>query len=110
MSFQLRISNQAQSDIEEVLAWTLREFGELKYDEYCQLIREALIKLSENPEVARHRPELNQAARTLHISSHSRRARHFFLLRVTDNDIVEAARLLYDGMDLAAHLPADYEA
>ncbi len=110
MSYQLRISNQAQRDIEEVLAWTLREFGESKYDEYRRLIREALIDLSANPDVGRHRPELSETARTFHIARRGRRARHFFLLRVTEGNVVEIARLLYDGMDLSAHLPPEFEA
>ncbi len=38
------------------------------------------------------------------------RARHFFLYRVADDGVVEVARFLYDGMDLAQHLPPDYEA
>lgn len=110
MTYQLRISSQAQRDIEEVLTWTLREFGRAQYDEYRELIRAALNDLSAKPDVARHRPELSETARTFHIARRGRRARHFFLLRVVEGNIVEIARLLYDGMDLSAHLPPEFEA
>ena len=109
MAFQLRISAQARRDIEEVLAWTLHEFGETKYDQYRDLIRRALIDIARNPDLAHSRPELHGAARTFHISRRGKRARHFFLLRLADDGVVEIGRLLYDGMDLSSHLPAGYE-
>lgn len=110
MPFQIRISTQARRDIEEVLAWTSREFGATQYDEYRSLIREAIEEIARNPEAARRRPELHESARTFHIGRRGRRARHFFLLRVANDGVVEIARLLYDGMDLASHLPEGYEA
>lgn len=109
MTFQIRISKQAQSDIEEVLAWTLREFGERKYDEYRALLKQALIELAGDPESARRRPELHKSSRTFHIARRGKRARHFFLLRIADDGVVEIGRLLYDGMDLAEHLPPGYK-
>ena len=108
MTFQIRISSLAQRDIEDVLRWTLREFGERKYEEYRGLIREAIETVARNPDAARRRPELHEAARTFHIGKQGRRARHFLLLRVAPDGIVEIARLLYDGMDLSSHLPEEY--
>lgn len=110
MPFQIRISAQAQRDIEDALAWTLKEFGESKYDEYRELIREALVDIAMNPDAARRRPELHASARTFHIARRGRRARHFLLLRVAPDGIVEIGRLLHDGMDLQLHLPDGDEA
>ncbi len=110
MSLQVRISGQAQRDIEAVLAWTLREFGEQKYDEHRGLIRLAILEVAQSPGAGTRRPELHEAARTFHIARRGRRARHFLLFRVADGGIVEIARLLYDGMDLASHLPPGFEA
>lgn len=109
MSLQLRLSAQAQRDIEEVLAWTLREFGETQYDEYRDLIQSALFELARDPDSAKRRPELHESARTFHIARRGRRARHFLLLRLGSDGVVEVGRLLYDGMDLVSHLPEGYE-
>lgn len=110
MSWNLRISKQTQREIDEVLAWTLREFGTHKYDEYRELIRSALIDIARDPSIARPRPELHESARAFHIARRGKRARHFLLLRIVDDNIVEIGRLLYDGMDLKTHLPPGYEA
>lgn len=110
MALRLRVSVQAQRDIEDVLGWTLKEFGERKYDEYRELIKEAILKVAQNPESCRSRPELHPSARTFHLATRGRRARHFLLLRVAPDGVVEIGRLLYDGMDLASHLPEGFEA
>jgi len=107
MASRIRISSPAQRDIEEVLAWTLREFGEQQYDEYRELIHQALLDVSRHPERAKHRPEIHEQARTFHIERTGRRARHLLLLRIGDNGIVEIAQLLHDAMDLRSHLPED---
>lgn len=109
MAFQVRISAPARRDIEEVLAWTYREFGEAKYDDYRALIREAIEAIARNPDAARRRPELHESARTFHIARRGRRARHFFLLRIAPDGVAEIARLLYDGMELSSHLPDGHE-
>lgn len=107
--FKIRVSPQAERDIEEVLAWTLDNFGEGKRAEYESLIRLALKEVAHNPDIGRSRPELHERARTLHIARPGKRARHFFLLRIVDDNLVEIGRFLYDGMDLASHLPQGYE-
>lgn len=107
MAVHIRISTQAQRDIEEVLAWTLREFGKRQYDQYRDLIRQALIDVARHPERTRCRPELDDHVRTFHIARRGRGARHFLLLRIGKDGVVEVGRLLYDGMDLRSHLPQD---
>lgn len=109
MSFQLRLSHQAQRDIEEVLAWTLREFGSRQYVVYQQLIHQALREVARHPESARLRPEIHPSARTYPLARGGAKARHFLLLRLADDQVVEVGRLLHDSMDLPAHLPPGYQ-
>ncbi|MBX3387547.1 MAG: type II toxin-antitoxin system RelE/ParE family toxin [Phycisphaeraceae bacterium] len=108
MPFEIRVSDRAWRDIDDVLAWTRSNFGERQREEYWALILEALSDIARDPETARRRPELHEKARTFHIARSGRRARHFLLLRILDGNVVEIGRLLYDGMDLASHLPSEY--
>ncbi len=110
MSWQIHISRMAQQDIEEALAWTLEHFGERKYEEYRDLIKLALNELATDPRHSqtRRRSEIHPSARTLHLSRRGKRARHFLLFRVVDEQTVEVGRLLYDAMDISRHLPPEY--
>lgn len=110
MSRQIRVLRQALRDIEDVLSYTLANFGEAKYRQYQSLIQQAIDDIASDPDAppARHRPELHPDARTFHIARRGKHARHFLLYRVKEGHI-EIARFLYDGMDLPRHLPTDYQ-
>lgn len=112
MSHSLRILPAALLDIEIVLRFTRQRFGARKCAEYRDLIRSALDAIAANPNHprARARPEIHDQARTLHISQPGRRTRHFLLFRIGADNVVEVARLLYDGMDITLHLPEGYRA
>jgi len=111
MSWRLRILDDAVKDIEDVLAATLREFGESQYETYKSLIRQALELIATDPRGprVRARPEIHEQARTLHLARIGSPARHFFLLRIADDDIVEIARLLHDRMEVSRHLPESFK-
>lgn len=111
MSFTLRFSALAIRDIESVLAYTRERFGNQAEEKYRSLIREALLDISSDPHraPAKHRPEIHADARTFHISRRGGKARHFFLYRIVDRGFVDVGRFLHDSMDLARHLPPDYE-
>ena len=110
MSHRIRILPAVQTDIEEALSFTFRRFGERKYEEYRDLIHGAIEEIAADPDHprAKRRPEFHKSARTFHIGRPGQRARHFFLYRIADDGVVEFARFLYDGMDLARHLPREY--
>jgi plasmid stabilization system protein ParE len=110
MSHAIRILPAVQTDMEDALCFTLRRFGERKYQEYRDLIHRAIEEIAANPDHprARRRPELHRSARTFHIARPGKAARHFYLYRIAGDGVVEFARFLYDGMDLAQHLPPEY--
>jgi len=107
MSFRIRFSKAAVQDIQQVLTFTLEEFGERQYQEYRELIRLALADIASNPlrPTSKHRPELHRNARTFHISRQGKRARHFLIYRIMPDKVVDVARLLHDSMDLRRHVP-----
>jgi toxin ParE1/3/4 len=112
MRAKLRFSARALEDIEDVLAYTVAHFGEKKCQEYKELIRLALedIETSPDRQPAKRRPEVHPDARTFHIGRRGRRARHFFLFRVTSDQVIDIGRLLHDSMDLQRHLPEGFGA
>jgi len=89
---------------------TLNRFGLLKHDQYNDLIKLALVDIAKDPQAlpAKHRDELHPDAMVFHLGRAGKKARHFFVYRIADDGVVEVARLLYDGMNIVRHLPADY--
>jgi|SRR5450432_35732 len=89
-----------EADIEQVLTYTLQRFGLRKYDDYAALIQEALDALAIDPHAGKPQPAIAPEAWTIHIAQRGRRARHLFMYRVPEPDVVEVLALAYDGMDL----------
>ena len=103
----LRVALAAQDDIAAILAHTLQTFGTGQARSYRMLIEQALLRIQRDPlhVECRTRPEIHPSARMLHLG---KGARHFVLFRIVDEQIVEVARVLYDGMDLTQHVPKSY--
>lgn len=114
------LSPAAERDIEQILAWSHEQFGELARLRYEAPLVRAIRDLVDNPDRAGScaRPEIAESARTYHLR-HSRdwltgvsgrvaRPRHFLLYRKGTGGCVEIGRILHDSMDLERHLPDDY--
>jgi toxin ParE1/3/4 len=110
MPRQVTLSPLAQSDIEDVLYWTRKHFGEIQRRRYSALIQFALRKLraSSSDVYLRPRATINPDARIFHLSCIGQRVSHFFVLRILADDNLEIGRLLHDSMDLPSHLPEEY--
>ena len=98
---------RAEAQIIDVLAYTLREFGEAKYLEYRDLIGLALKTLEADPSAGKHRLDIHPDAWTYHIARPGRKARHLLLYRIRAT--VEVARFLYDVMDLPRQRPKEWK-
>ena len=118
---QLRLSLEAQEDIEAILAWTDGQFGDGIRVRYEELLVQAFLDLAEDPgrPGTIQRPELAKGAFAYHLR-HSRdrvsrtrgrirKPRHFVLYRIAADGYLEIGRVLHDSMDLARHLPSDYQ-
>jgi toxin ParE1/3/4 len=107
MKHKLRISNSAVGDIENVLDYTLTQFGERKHEQYKQMIRQALAAIAANPlsVASKARPEIGSEVRTYHLGGRGMRARHLFLYRIAADGFVEVSRLLHDSIDVDQHAP-----
>ena len=103
----VRLADQAAQDVEDILDWTLEQFGPLQLEIYTDVINNALEALNAGPQLidVRKRPELGDDVATLHVARHGCKGRHQLVLRVDETAcLIEILRVLHDSMDLARHL------
>jgi toxin ParE1/3/4 len=107
-TWRVRLTDQAELDLLDISRWTSENFGARQAEHYVETIMLAIEALTDGPETLGTiaRDELAPGVRTLHIARQGRKARHFVVFRVADDQVLEVLRLLHDSMDLARHLPA----
>ena len=113
-SWTVRLTAAAEADFEEILRWTVDQFGEAQARIYAETISAALNDLAAGPTVvgARKRDDILKGIFTLHVARKGRKGRHFVMFRVgraPDREVIEVLRLLHDAMDLQRHLPTAEE-
>lgn len=116
---RIRISPAAEQDIESILSWTRRTFGEPAQQRYEALLFQAISDILDVPDLLgdQSRDEILSSLRTYHLSlsrrkvpgtaRHVRNPRHFIIFRRESEQIVEIVRILHDSMDLESNLPDD---
>lgn len=116
--FRYRLSEAAQGDVLEILAWTHERFGEAARLRYESLIVAALRDVASQPERpgSLARPELGAGVRSWHLRQsreHTKpgvgivhRPRHFLVYRL-QTGLVVVGRVLHDAMELARHVDPD---
>ncbi|MDP3747810.1 MAG: type II toxin-antitoxin system RelE/ParE family toxin [Phenylobacterium sp.] len=111
-----RLTEAAETDIVEILAWSETQFGGAARRRYERLIVAALIDIATDPirpgSIAR--PELGPDVRSWHLRSSRERARdsdgvvqrprHFLIYRRVDAALIAIGRVLHDSMELERHL------
>jgi toxin ParE1/3/4 len=116
-----RLSKAAQGDIVDILGWTQENFGNEARLRYLVLIVTALKDIAADSERngSVPRPELGTGVRSYHLL-HSRqrarhvsgvvhRPRHFLLYKVISIETIGIGRILHDAMEVARHLPPDFQ-
>ena len=109
-SWPVRLTAAVEADFEEILRWTVDQFGEAQARIYAGTVSAALTDLAAGPTVigAKKRDDILKGIFTLHVARKGRKGRHFVMYRVgkaPDSDVIEVLRLLHDAMDLQRHLP-----
>lgn len=112
---RFRLSDAAQTDVIEILAWTHAQFGEAGRLRYERLITTALRDVAMQPDRLGSilRPELGARVRSWHLQLSRdraaagaevvRRPRHFLVYRMEPEFLV-IGRVLHDAMELARNL------
>lgn len=110
-----RLSDAAQADVIDILAWTQEQFGEAARLRYESLIVAALRDVATQPDgpSSIERPELGAGVRSWHLrlsrdrvdigAGMFRRPRHFLIYRV-EPALLVVGRVLHDAMESARHL------
>lgn len=103
----VRLTHQAELDVLDITQWTAEQFGALQADQYIETISLALEALTNGPETPgiKNRNELAPNICTLHIARYGRKARHFVVFRVSEEQVLDILRILHDRMDLSRHIP-----
>ena len=102
----VRLSDRAAQDVEDILYWTLVQFGPLQLESYADVINDALEALSTGPQLidVRRRPESGGDVATLHVARQGRKGGHQLVFRVDETVcLIEVLRVLHDSMDLVLH-------
>lgn len=115
MIVRYRLSNAAQHDVVDILAWTQGNFGDAARQRYSALLVAAMRDISTAPERAGSiaRPELGAGVRSWHLRLSRERARtetgivqrprHFLIYRI-EASVIVIGRVLHDVMELEQHL------
>lgn len=108
-TWTVRLTDAAERDFKNILAWTLEQFGEQQAQVYAETLSAALTDLAAGPAQmgVRARNDIARGLLTLYAARHGRRARHFVMFRIADRraHILDVLRLLHDAMDFPRHLP-----
>lgn len=103
----VRLADQASQDVEDILDWTLEQFGPWQLESYTEVIHDALAALNAGPQLVdvRKRPELGDDVATLHVARRGHKGRHQVVFRIDEvGCLIEILRILHDSMDLQRHL------
>ncbi len=106
----VRLTAAAEADFQDILRWTVKQYGEAQARVYAETLSTALEALAAGPTVigAKTRNDIAKGLFTLHVARHGHRGRHFVMFRIGHDqgrEVIEVLRLLHDAMDLPRHLP-----
>ena len=97
MTLPLRISAQAQRDLEQIWAYSVENWGEEQAVQYVAQVRAALELLRTNPGLARPAEDVRPGLRKFTVGS------HVLCVRLGDR-FLRLVRVLYGRMDAGRHL------
>ena len=113
-AWTVRLSASAETDLQNILEWTLAQFGAAQVRNCAETLSAALETLTYGPAIAgvRARDDIANGLFTLHVARLGRKGRHFLLFRAGKDEaakVIDVLRILHDAMDLLRHLPPQNE-
>lgn len=117
--FDIVLSGLANTDLEEILAWSDREFGQAAAQRYEALLFQTFRDIAQDPaRLGSHQhAEVSEDVRFYHLRF-SRRVRdgevavreprHFVVYFIARRGVIEIIRILHDSRDVARHLPQQF--
>ena len=108
--WSVRLAETAEVDFQNIIDWTLEQFGDKQARVYAETLSDALEALAAGPRAigVRERADIAKGLFTLHVARAGRKGRHFVLFRVhagQQRRWIDVLRLLHDAMDLPSNIP-----
>jgi toxin ParE1/3/4 len=106
----IRIAAAAETDIQDIVSWTVAQFGAKQARIYLETLTTAIAMLAGGPKAlgVQVRDDIAPGLFTLHVTRLGRKGRHFVIFRVSHDRkhrVIDVLRILHDSMDLPRHLP-----
>mgnify|MGYP000168026645 CR=1 FL=1 len=112
MTYQFKLSLEAERDLHDIFEYTLKNFGQHQYWKYRDVLKQAIELIQSDPYniASQERTKLDSEARTYNIKRPSHPVSHFLLYRVNEGEkVVELARVLHKSIDIKRQLPEDFK-
>jgi toxin ParE1/3/4 len=105
-AWTVRLTHQAEQDVEDILTWTEERFGSQQAEIYTEVLTLALEALVEGTDVmgVTKRDDILPGIHVLHVARYGKRGRHYLVFQAREGCHIEVLRILHDSMDLARHL------
>jgi toxin ParE1/3/4 len=107
--WRVRLSQSAEADFSQIVAWTATHFGDVQAQKYAEVLTLAITALHEGPDVigAKTRDDIGHELKSLHVARMGRKGSHFVVFRAATKNTIDVLRVLHESMDLARHLPPE---
>jgi toxin ParE1/3/4 len=105
-NWNVRLSEAAQKDFNDIFLWTVEQFGIEQARLYREVVLDALQTLQNGPDVigTRTHVALPGGIKVLHVARSGKRGRHFIVFDGSVTGCIQVVRILHDSMDLARHV------
>ena len=105
----VRIGTAANTDLKNIVRWTVAKFGPEQARSYAQTLDAALQELRGGPHILGSKDvgDFAPGVRMLHVARQGRSGRHFVVFRVgssSDQNAIDVLRILHDSMDVIRHV------
>ena len=95
--YTLRLSRQAERDLESILQYTYETYGERQRQIYADALHEAFETITGTPGLGHRRPDLSARHLAFHV-------KHHFVVYTVSGPTVNVSRILYERMDFMRHV------
>lgn len=95
--YTLRLSRQAEADLESILQYTYETYGERQRQIYAAALHKAFETITGNPSLGHRRSDLSERHRAFNVE-------HHVVVYTVSGWTVNVSRILYERMDFTRHV------
>jgi toxin ParE1/3/4 len=95
--YTLRLSRQAEADLESILQYSHEAYGERQRQIYADFLHAALETITDNPGLGHRRPDLSERHRAFNVAQH-------VVVYTVSGGTVNVARILHGRMDFTRRI------